>query len=84
MLPTLKKWSRIGCYVNLAFTTLRLNTLLDSDYIMASSKAATQKSASKVLDSRQDKTARLCQSMIATRYRKPRRIRIYVMSAHHT
>src|SRR5437016_14212640 len=34
----------------------------------ASSSASTQKSAPSVFDSRQASTARLCQSMIATRY----------------
>lgn len=50
----------------------------------ASSKAATQKPASIVFDNRQARTFRLAQSMIATRYRNPRRIGMYVTSAHHT
>src|SRR2546427_13177767 len=37
----------------------------------ASSSASTQKSAPSVFDSRQASTARLCQSMIATRYTNP-------------
>ena len=40
----------------------------------ASSSASMQKSASMVLLSRQDRTLRLCQSMMATKYRNPRRI----------
>lgn len=35
-------------------------------------------------DTRQTSTVRLCQPTIATRYRNPRRIGIYVMSAHPT
>ena len=37
----------------------------------ASSRASTQKSASRVLDSLQDRTLRLYQSMTATRYMNP-------------
>ncbi len=37
----------------------------------ASSRASTQNALSIVFDSRQASTARLAQSMIATRYRKP-------------
>ena len=40
----------------------------------ASSSAATQNEASIVFDSRQESTARLAQSMTATRYRNPRPI----------
>ncbi len=38
----------------------------------ASCKASTQNPASMVFDSHQDRTWRVAQSMIATRYRKPR------------
>ena len=38
----------------------------------ASAKASTQKEASMVFDSRQARTWRVAQSMIATRYRNPR------------
>jgi hypothetical protein len=38
---------------------------------VASSNGSTQKLASNVLESRQVKTLRVAQSMIATRYRKP-------------
>ena len=41
---------------------------------MASFSASTQKSASSVFEMRQARTLRVNQSMMATRYRKPRRI----------
>ena len=41
---------------------------------IASFSASTQKSASSVFEMRQASTLRVNQSMIATRYRKPRRI----------
>jgi len=41
---------------------------------MASSRASVQNSTSIVFDNRQARTLRLNQSMIATKYRKPRRI----------
>ena len=41
---------------------------------MASFSASTQKSASNVFDSRQARTLRVYQSMMATKYRNPRRI----------
>ena len=49
-----------------------------------SSKASTQKSASMVLESRQDRTFRLYQSITATRYKNPLGIGIYVISAAQT
>ncbi|MBI4806783.1 MAG: hypothetical protein HY795_16305 [Desulfovibrio sp.] len=51
---------------------------------MTSSKNATQKLVSMMLDSLQDSTARLCQSMIANKYKNSRFIGTYVKSAHHT
>jgi hypothetical protein len=50
----------------------------------ASSSAALQNSTSMVFDTRQDSTFRVAQSITATKYRNPRRIGIYVMSAHQT
>jgi hypothetical protein len=52
--------------------------------VMASFKASTQKSASMLFDNRQLKTLRLYQSIIATKYKKPRCIGIYVISTHQT
>lgn len=42
------------------------------NFASASSSASTQKSAAMLLESRQARTLRLSQSMMATRYRKPR------------
>ena len=53
-------------------------------FAKASSRALMQKSTSMVLESRRDSTSRPCQSITATKYRKPLRIGIYVMSAHQT
>src|SRR3954447_15318441 len=50
----------------------------------ASCTASTQNPTSIVFDTRQASTLRVAQSITATRYRKPRRIGIYVMSAHQT
>ena len=51
----------------------RAGTLRDGLYPSpnAASNAVTQKSVSMVLESFQASTCRLCQSMMATRYRKP-------------
>jgi hypothetical protein len=51
---------------------------------MVSSRASIQKPASMVLDRRQDRTFLVAQSMIATRYMKPRRIGMSVMSEQQT
>ena len=53
-------------------------------FAKASFSASTQNAAPILLESRQARTLRLNQSMIATRYRKPRRIGIYVISAHQS
>lgn len=51
---------------------------------MASFRASTQKSASMLLDNRQDNTLRLYQSMIATKYKNPRCMGMCVISTHQT
>ncbi len=43
-----------------------------------------QNSASMLLESRQDRTFLVAQSITATRYRKPRRMGMYVISEHQT
>ena len=53
------------------------------DLAMAWLSAPTQKSASSLFNMRQASTLRVYQTRIATRYRKPRRIGIYVMSFDH-
>ena len=53
-------------------------------FAKVSFNASTQSTASTLLESCQTRTLRLNQSMIVTRYRTPRRIKIYVISAHQT
>src|ERR671914_513541 len=49
-------------------------------FLRASSRASTQKLASRVFDSRQANTYRLYQSMMATRYKNPRAIGMYFLA----
>jgi hypothetical protein len=51
---------------------------------MAASRASRQQSAVIVLERRQARTRRVAQSSTATRYRKPRRMGIYVRSMAQT
>lgn len=51
---------------------------------MASSKAARRNSTSIVFDNRQLYTRRVAQPITATRFRRPRRIGTWVMSARQT
>ena len=53
-------------------------------FAKVSFNASTQSTASTLLESCQARTLRLNQSMIVTRYRTPRCIKIYVISAHQT
>ena len=53
-------------------------------FAMASFNASTQKLASRVFDSCHASTLRVAQSMIATRYKNPRRTGMSLMSLHQT
>ena len=66
----------------LPWSVLNISDVLCFD--SASFRASTQNAVSMLLESRHAKILRLYESMIATRYRKPRRIGIYVISPHKT